>query len=77
MTALLDFAVAVGISLALRSNMYGGEVTTDAMGTLPLVLFPAFAVPLMIIVHMMIFQRLNAEARFASDSFDGTTGVAV
>jgi len=57
---LLDFVVAVGIGTLLRSNLVGSmAVNTDIMGTMPLSLFPTFAVPFMVIVHIMIFQKLR------------------
>lgn len=55
-----DFAIAVGIGLALRSAWLGGEgMTTDAMGIFPLALIPLFAVPILAISHLIIALQLR------------------
>lgn len=59
---LLDFVVAVAAGFLLRSNFLGSpEMHTDIMGSLPLLIFPAFLVPLMVIVHLAINAKLNRQ----------------
>ena len=55
---LLDFFVAVGTGSA--SRLIGPEVlgaSMDAMSTLPLVMIPAFTVPMFIITHIIMLMR--------------------
>lgn len=59
---LADFAVAVGVGILSRSNgvlHFSGSAPSDAMGTFPLALIPAFAVPLYLITHVIILLQLR------------------
>lgn len=49
---LLDFVGAVGAGLVARQAVEAGAVGTAALGELPLVLIPGFAVPLWICLHI-------------------------
>jgi hypothetical protein len=55
---MLDFVGAVGSGLLARFTVGG----TDALGQLPLVLVPAFAVPLWICLHLAAFEQIRAAA---------------
>jgi hypothetical protein len=62
---LLDFAVAVGTGVLTSSSSLGFLADGSArasLGSLPLVLVPAFAVPLFIIFHMMSLLQLCSAA---------------
>jgi hypothetical protein len=62
---ILDFVVALSLG-ALSSGVVPGltgEVTTAAMGKMPLVLIPAFFVPLMISVHLAALFQARRGAR--------------
>jgi hypothetical protein len=62
---ILDFVVALSLG-ALSSGVIPGltgEVTTSAMGRMPLVLIPAFFVPLMISVHLTALLQGRRGAR--------------
>jgi len=63
---LLDFAGAVGTGILARGSFPAlvEGATTQAMGDLPLILVPAFAVPLWICLHIAAFVQI-AEARKA------------
>ena len=63
---LADFVIAAGTGIAARNAIPGlvGEVTAGAMGQLPLVLIPAFIVPVFIILHLISLMQA-AEARRA------------
>jgi hypothetical protein len=59
---MLDFVGAVGSGLLARGtwpNLTGGATTT-MLGDLPLVLIPAFAVPLWICLHLTAFTQIRA-----------------
>lgn len=59
---LIDFGVAVTAGMAMRSHFLGSaELNTDLMGSFPLVIFPTFLVPLMVIVHLAIYAKLNRQ----------------
>ncbi|MEA3276889.1 MAG: hypothetical protein U9Q81_16705 [Pseudomonadota bacterium] len=60
---LVDFVIAVGVGLALRSDNLGGAINTDPMGTFPLALIPLFAVPLLFITHLIVAYQLRARWR--------------
>ncbi|MGE0724454.1 MAG: hypothetical protein AB7O45_08770 [Alphaproteobacteria bacterium] len=62
---LLDFAVAVGTGVAAsgRIPLVVDGVTTGPLGVLPLVLIPAFAVPLWICLHLAAFAQIRAARR--------------
>jgi len=57
---LLDFVVAAGTGIAARNQIPGlvEGVTSSAMGDLPLVLIPAFAVPVFIILHLIVLLQV-------------------
>jgi hypothetical protein len=59
----LDFLIAVSVGTALRSNLLGGEITTDAMAFLPLSLIPTLIVPFYMITHLIIFLQLREKQR--------------
>lgn len=64
---LTDFILAVSLGLLTRKGMplhTGTGPSSDMMSDFPLVLIPAFVVPLLVITHMMIFVQLkHAQAR--------------
>ncbi len=62
---LLDFAVAAGTGIAARNQIPGlvEGVTSSAMGDLPLVLIPAFAVPVFIILHLIVLLQVRQARR--------------
>lgn len=53
---MLDFAGAIGSALLAR----GAVPTATILGDLPLVLIPAFAVPLFICLHLAAFTQIRA-----------------
>lgn len=60
--ALLDFVLAVSLGVISRTGNIGnfsGHVSSDIMGTLPLVMIPGFIVPFYIITHIIIFLQLH------------------
>jgi hypothetical protein len=60
---LLDLVVAVGIGVALAPGplqLVAAEPSTAALGVLPLVLVPTFAVPLAVVLHVASFRLLAA-----------------
>ena len=61
---LLDFGIAVTAGMATRSDFLGSaELHTDLLGRFPLVIFPTFLVPLMVIVHLAIYAKLNRQQK--------------
>lgn len=62
---LLDFAVAAGTGIAARNQIPGlvEGVTSSAMGELPLVMIPAFAVPVFIILHLIVLLQVRQARR--------------
>jgi len=64
-----DFVIAVSIGLGLRYEFldpFTGGVTTSAMTTLPLVLIPAFVVPLLATTHLIIYLQVKHRGEYAS-----------
>jgi len=62
---LLDLAVAVGTGTLVASRVIdvGAEVSTGVMATLPLVLIPAYLVPLFVMLHVTaLLQVRNSRA---------------
>ena len=59
----LDFLIAVSVGTALRSNLLGGEITTDPLAFLPLSLIPTLIVPFYMITHLIIFLQLREKQR--------------
>jgi len=59
-SGLLDFVIAIGTGIAARNQIPGlvEGVTSSAMGDLPLVLIPAFAVPVFIILHVIVLVQV-------------------
>ena len=59
---MLDFAVAVGTGVATSASIpvVVDGITTGPLGVLPLVLIPAFAVPLWICLHLAAFAQIRA-----------------
>ncbi len=72
---LLDFAVALttGVLASSTAIGIGGEITTDPMGRLPLVLIPCYLVPLFTMLHLTaIFQaRQLASGRSSASLLEG------
>ena len=62
---LLEFVVAVGSGIMARNQIPGliEGVTSSAMGELPLVLVPAFAVPVFIILHLIVLVQVREKKR--------------
>lgn len=57
---MLDFGIAVAAGFSLRSTLFGdAALNTDLMGSMPLALFPLFAVPLLFITHLAIAAKLT------------------
>jgi hypothetical protein len=64
---ILDLVVAVGMG-ALSSGFLpglGGNVTTAAMAQLPLVLIPAYRVPLFVMLHVAVLIQARRHASAA------------
>ena len=59
---LADFVIAVGTGIAARNQIPGlvDDVTTSAMGQLPLVLIPTLIVPAFIILHLIVLMQARA-----------------
>ena len=60
---LLDFVLAVSLGVLTRSGALlhlDGHVGSEIMGTFPIVLIPAFAVPFFIITHLVIYIQLKS-----------------
>lgn len=59
-TGMLDFVVAISTGIIARNQIPGlvEGVTSSAMGELPMVLIPAFAVPTFIILHMIVLVQI-------------------
>lgn len=57
---LLDFAIALGSGIVARNQIPGlvEGITSSAMGELPLVLVPAFGVPVFIILHLIVLLQV-------------------
>jgi hypothetical protein len=74
---ILDLAVAVsmgGLSSALASGV-AGEVTTAPMARLPLLLIPAYLVPLFVILHLAAL--LQARRQASTENSGGAASRAV
>ena len=59
---LADFVVAVCMGVLSRSDgllQLDAAVSSDAMGSFPLALVPAFAVPFFVITHVIVFIQLR------------------
>jgi len=67
---LLDFVVALttGILASGTSIGIGGEITTDPMGRLPLVLIPCYLVPLFTMLHLTAIFQARQLARGRSSA---------
>jgi len=67
---LLDFVVALttGILASSTSIGIGGEITTDPMGRLPLVLIPCYLVPLFTMLHLTAIFQVRQLARGRSSA---------
>ena len=61
---LLDLVAAIALGLTSAEGtplrLFFGEPGTGPMGELPLVLIPAYLVPLLIVIHLAVFARLRA-----------------
>ena len=64
-SGLLDFVVAISLGIMARDNIPGlvDGVTSSAMGELPLVLIPAFGVPIFIILHLIVLVQIWERGR--------------
>ena len=62
---VIDFVSAVSIGLFARELMPGlvEGVTTLAMGQLPMVLIPTFAVPVFAIMHLIVLIQIWQQVR--------------
>jgi hypothetical protein len=56
---LADFLTAVAVGTLARSTALGGAANADAMASLPLVLFPAFVVPLFALTHLAVLVKVR------------------
>jgi hypothetical protein len=59
---LVDFAAAVSLGVMTRAGdvlHMTGAVDSNSMGTFPLALIPAFAVPFYVITHLIIYAQLR------------------
>ncbi|MGO1074047.1 hypothetical protein [Inquilinus sp. CA228] len=60
---LLDLVVAIGLGLTSAPGsplrLFFGEPGTGLMNNLPLLLIPAYLVPLLIVTHLAVFARLR------------------
>ncbi|HYN15979.1 MAG TPA: hypothetical protein VES66_09355 [Terriglobales bacterium] len=69
----LVMAVSLGVLNSAPVRMFGQGVTTEAMSTLPLSVIPTFAVPLLMIFHLIsIAQAWRWEAGAASVTEHGS-----
>ena len=76
---LLDFAVAVVVATLASGafpSVLSGPLTSAPMEVWPLILFPSFAVPLFIIAHVVVFLKVRALRREASDGVEGALQAA-
>jgi hypothetical protein len=65
---LTDFAIAVGIGLAIAPGPFQlivPSIPNTAAGTYPTVLIPAFAVPSSILLHALSLRQLRRRRRTA------------
>ncbi len=71
---LLDFVVAVGTGFVARNQIPGlvEGVTSSALGELPLVLVPTFAVPIFIILHLIVLMQVWEQKRVRMASVAAT-----
>lgn len=69
-SGLLDFVIAIGTGIAARNQIPGlvEGVTSSAMGDLPLVLIPAFAVPVFIVLHLIVLLQVWEQRRVRTAS---------
>jgi hypothetical protein len=74
LSGLLDFVVAIGTGIIARQHIPGlvEGVTSSAMGELPLVLIPAFAVPIFIILHLIVLVQIREAGRVRTLSVAAT-----
>ena len=71
---LLDFAVAVataGLTAGAFPALISDGVTSAAMDVWPLNLFPSFAVPIFIILHLTVLLKVRELRRQSTNQFDG------
>ena len=58
---LIDFLLAVSLGVMTRAGevlQFNGTADSNIMGTFPLALIPAFAVPFYVITHLIIYAQL-------------------
>ena len=62
---LADFVVAVSTGIAARAPITGvvEQVTSAAMGQIPLVLIPTLAVPTFIILHLIVLMQITIQRK--------------
>ncbi len=69
---LFDLVVAVGTGVLSSSGLQvisvAGQPSTDAMGFLPLALVPAYAVPILLLLHIGVLARVYQPAWRGSSS---------
>lgn len=63
---ILDLVVAVGLGV-MNSWFPAGPITTGAMARMPLVLIPAFLVPLFVMMHLTALFQARRDGRYAPD----------
>ena len=63
---LLDLAVAVGAGTGILAPGLGRVPPAGPMGAFPLILVPAFAVPVSVLLHLLALARLRREVRLGS-----------
>jgi hypothetical protein len=68
---LLDLVVAVGMGTGFLAPLLAPELGSHvppaaAMGAFPMILVPAFAVPVSVLLHLLALMRLRHEARLGS-----------
>jgi hypothetical protein len=72
---MLDLLVAVGSGALARLASSGGGVTTELMGTLPLVLIPCYFVPIFFMLHLTaLYQARHGARAEAVAAIDGGVG---
>jgi len=62
---IFDFVIAVAIGTLSRSGEllhFSGTISSDAMGSIPLVLIPGFVVPLYLITHFIVIFSCDSIA---------------
>lgn len=75
---VLDFIIAVSLGVLTRSGdilHLSGHPSSDIMTNFPLALIPGFAVPFLLITHLMIYAQLNSKHSEEVIKFNGSQTV--